>query len=284
MNEQPPVSHTADSTTEPVPGPASVTTPVTSPVPQAAPPSEPLTAADWSAPVGLPYTAAGPNPGPITAPPPVLPLGGGNHQGTNGLAIAALCCGLAGFFPITAVLALVFGIIALNQLRTRTQKGRGLAIAGIVLGLLATLFWGFVIAGVIIDVGGPTRDAAGSVTAVRQVGIDTLRDGDCFDGIPQSDSAALDLVTARPCTTPHEAQIVTTVSLPSGAFPGEDRAAELADKTCGNTVSDLIVEEEIEKLDLLYLYPATDFDWRTNRSVVCIVSATAGKLSSSVLR
>jgi hypothetical protein len=67
---------------------------------------------------------------------------------TNGLAIAALVCGLAQFplwlfllVPgfLEAVLALSFGIGAVAQIRRRGEGGRGLAIAGIVLGGLGVL-------------------------------------------------------------------------------------------------------------------------------------------------
>jgi uncharacterized protein DUF4190 len=67
---------------------------------------------------------------------------------TNGLAIAALVCGLAQFplwlfllVPgfVEAVLALSFGIGAVAQIRRQREGGRGLAIAGIVLGGLGLL-------------------------------------------------------------------------------------------------------------------------------------------------
>ncbi len=55
---------------------------------------------------------------------------------TNGLAIAALVCGIAGIIFITAVLAVVFGFVARSQIRrsSGTQGGEGLALAGIILG------------------------------------------------------------------------------------------------------------------------------------------------------
>jgi Domain of unknown function (DUF4190) len=67
---------------------------------------------------------------------------------TNGLSIAALVCGLAQFLLwffllvpgfIAAVLALGFGLGGLAQIRTRGEGGRGMAIAGIVLGVLGVL-------------------------------------------------------------------------------------------------------------------------------------------------
>ena len=56
---------------------------------------------------------------------------------TNGLAIAALVCGICGFlYFIPAILGLVFGIIAVRQTRRDGTDGRGMAIAGIVTGSL----------------------------------------------------------------------------------------------------------------------------------------------------
>jgi hypothetical protein len=55
---------------------------------------------------------------------------------TNGLAIASLVLGVLWLFWLGSVLALVFGLVALKQIRTRDQGGRGIAIAGVVLGIL----------------------------------------------------------------------------------------------------------------------------------------------------
>jgi hypothetical protein len=57
----------------------------------------------------------------------------------NGMAIAALCCGIGGFLCIIpAVLGIVFGVIAKNQIRESggMQRGDGMATAGIVLGIV----------------------------------------------------------------------------------------------------------------------------------------------------
>ena len=63
---------------------------------------------------------------------------GTTNRGGNGLAIAALVCGLVGLlaFPIIlGPLALVFGLIALNKAK-QGAGNRGMAIAGIVLGVI----------------------------------------------------------------------------------------------------------------------------------------------------
>jgi Domain of unknown function (DUF4190) len=50
------------------------------------------------------------------------------------MAIASMVLGILWLYWIGSVLALIFGYIALKQIRERNQSGRGMAIAGVVLG------------------------------------------------------------------------------------------------------------------------------------------------------
>jgi len=62
---------------------------------------------------------------------------GGASSGTNGLAIASLVCGIAGFLCIVpAVLGIVFGYRARRQIDESggVQGGRGMATAGLICG------------------------------------------------------------------------------------------------------------------------------------------------------
>ncbi len=61
-------------------------------------------------------------------------------EGTNGLAIASLIASFTGFFccVIGSVVAIVLGVVALNQIKQTRQEGYGLAVTGIVIGV-ATL-------------------------------------------------------------------------------------------------------------------------------------------------
>jgi hypothetical protein len=67
---------------------------------------------------------------------------GPQAQKTNGLAIASLVCGIVGlllFGIILGPLAFIFGLVAMNQINKSggAQKGKGLAIAGVVFGAIA---------------------------------------------------------------------------------------------------------------------------------------------------
>ena len=82
------------------------------------------------------------NGGGMPPPPPPPPAGGARPVPTgpnNGMAIAALCCGIAGFLCVVpAILGIIFGFVAKNQIRDSgyTQRGDGMATAGIVLGIV----------------------------------------------------------------------------------------------------------------------------------------------------
>lgn len=68
---------------------------------------------------------------------PYLPYGPPPPQTrTNGFAIASMVLGIVWIYWIGSILALVFGYVAKNQIDTSggMQTGRGMAIAGIVLG------------------------------------------------------------------------------------------------------------------------------------------------------
>jgi hypothetical protein len=63
-------------------------------------------------------------------------------QKTNGMAIASLVLSLVG----CSLLAIIFGGIAMSQINKGNGTGKGLAIAGLVIGILglifSILFWG----------------------------------------------------------------------------------------------------------------------------------------------
>lgn len=85
---------------------------------------------DWNAPAVAPaFGESMPPPPPnaaFTAAPP-----------TNGLAIASMVLGIVWIYWIGSLLALIFGYVALNQIKRTGDQGRGMAIAGIVLGWVA---------------------------------------------------------------------------------------------------------------------------------------------------
>ncbi len=63
-------------------------------------------------------------------------------QGTNGLAIGALIASLVGLCTcIGSIVGIVLGVMALNQIKERGGEGKGMAQAGIWIGVLAIVGW-----------------------------------------------------------------------------------------------------------------------------------------------
>ena len=93
--------------------------------------------------IGSPLTASASFPDPVPAPAPARAVDldyqtQGVKSGPNGLAIASLVCGCVSLLSaILAILAIIFGVIALNQIKASNgrQTGRGMAIAGIAIGM-----------------------------------------------------------------------------------------------------------------------------------------------------
>ncbi len=110
----------------------------------------------WGAPppgYGYGYGASGPGWGP-----PPLPS-------ANGMATASLVCGILGVIPCfivngaLAVVALVLGIMVVRKINagTAAPDGRGMAVAGIVLGAIGTVLVTLYVALIII---GAASDSA----------------------------------------------------------------------------------------------------------------------------
>lgn len=105
-------------------------------------------------PAPQPPPPAGPPPGayaypPVPGyPPPAYPV----KPKANGFALTSMILGILGltiglcllFFPVMPILAVVFGYVALGQMRKTAAPGRGYAIAGLVtgyIGIALALLW-----------------------------------------------------------------------------------------------------------------------------------------------
>jgi hypothetical protein len=124
------------------------------PVDPYAPIEYPRTASGYPQPPGAPPYPGYPAPG---FPPPYQPYGTapydpygpGHPQGTNGQAIGSLVAGILGvplcFCGIPSIIAIVLGIIAMNETKRTGQEGHGMAVAGVIIGgiglALAALIW-----------------------------------------------------------------------------------------------------------------------------------------------
>jgi hypothetical protein len=109
--------------------------------PPTAPPAPPVPGwwlasdGNWYPPQAAPGGAVAPTP---YGPPPNVPYGYAPYQQptTNGLAVASMVLGILWIYWIGSILAIIFGFIAMSQIKERHQGGKGMATAGLVLGFI----------------------------------------------------------------------------------------------------------------------------------------------------
>jgi hypothetical protein len=109
-------------------------------------PPTPPTGAPWPAEHPRPDASAPPGP---FGPAPQQPYGYHPYPypaaaSFNGLAIASFVLSLVWLYGVGTLLALIFGLVALRQVKRTGQRGRGFAIAGLVISVATLLIAVFV--------------------------------------------------------------------------------------------------------------------------------------------
>jgi hypothetical protein len=184
-------------------------------------------------------------------------------RGTNGFAVAALVLGLLG----GVLLSVIFGIVALSQIKKRGQGGRGMAIAGLVL----SGAWTLVIAAVIV-IAVATND--GSVRATH------LQVGDCIETMP-ADNARVVRMPRVSCTTPHEGEVYDQIRVAEANFPGQQALESEYQTRCRSSLTSYAPNAAYGSDVGIYLLYPTQATWDNgDRDVVCIATTTDKRTGS----
>lgn len=203
---------------------------------------------------------------PVAAPP-----------GTNGLALGALVTGLMGLGPVPIGL----GVGALMTLRRSGEGGRGLAIAGIVLGAVGILFWGaLALLGVLVEEDDPyavpdvpAASAEPAQSAADPVDIGELQLGACFDDGPDDFEA-----TERSCTSAHDGEVFSTLVLGPRAFPGDRAVRDEAQASCDREFGSYVgIDVHRSRLETDVLYPDRSMWEDGYRDVMCLAYGPDGE-------
>ena len=203
------------------------------------------------------------------------------QRGTNGLAVAALVLGIIA--PCGAgLLSLVFGIIALIQIRESGQKGRGLAIGGLVLtGVWILALAVFIAIAVITAATSTERDASGQLTGENPISVESLRPGDCIRSVP--DEGAVLTVPGVPCSEPHDSEVFATFDLIDGDWPGDNAVVEESQSGCVDRLLDYSPSAyDDPQVEIAFLHP-TPITWiRGDREVICFTLYLDGPRTGSL--
>ena len=204
------------------------------------------------------------------------PAGPQGPQGTNGLAVGALVTGLMGLGPVPIGL----GVGALVTLRRSGEGGKGMAIAGIVLGAVSLLFFGgLALLGVLSadddpyaapDV--PAASADPAQGAADPVDIGDLTEGACYDD-GEEDFEAIE----QPCTSAHDGEVFSTLVLPPRDFPGDRAVQDEAQDSCDREFAKYVgIDVHSSRLETDVLYPDRTMWEDGYRDVMCLAYGPDG--------
>jgi hypothetical protein len=192
----------------------------------------------------------------------------GAKTGVNGFAIAAFVLGVVGV--VGGVLSVIFGIVALVDIRRTRQRGAGFAISGIVLS-------GVWLVAVLVFIGAAffsgVRQAVDQQQSASSVGF-RLKPGQCFDRDQNSQSSA---VTVLDCAKPHDAEAFAVEPISASSYPGLSAVEEIGDRKCPAD-SDRYLTPGMNYPDFVvhYLYPEQQSWSRGDRTVICFYRRTDG--------
>jgi hypothetical protein len=227
-----------------------------------------------------PYPSYGEQPPFGSGPPPHQPPNGK----VNGLAIGSLITGILG---CVSFIGLILGIVALRQIKQRGERGRGMAIAGIVLFCVWTV--AAVIGVVVSPDSGSTSASGGSTvpkptqTAPKKTEIQKLHVGQCINDAGTGEVESLKVV---PCDQPHDGEVMATATLHGLFLPTEDQIRQKARQLCEQLAGKKIDRDPAaDVLTITDYYPTVEA-WRGHdHGVTCLAEhATEGKKLTRPIR
>ncbi|MGW2675802.1 DUF4190 domain-containing protein [Streptomyces sp. NPDC001436] len=213
-------------------------------------------------------------------------------QKTNALAVVAFVMSLLCAIP---TVPLILGFVALSQIRKNGEKGRGLAIAAVVIHGLTLAFYAVAIvlglSGAFDEGPRPQRDTQGQVTTPGSSKVEDIRKGDCFNTdddlskTQQGDGTQARLsVRTVPCDQPHEGEAYAVFTLDGSVFPGAEKVVEMSEQKCSGTALTGYVADAAKlpkNLEVFYYYPQASSWALGDRTVTCFLGTANGTSTGS---
>ncbi|KTR95311.1 hypothetical protein NS220_06435 [Microbacterium testaceum] len=258
------------------------------PAPEGVPAPADAPGAEGAAPAAPPYTGSPygeAQPGGVPAyaasasiPPPV-----DYANRTNVVSIFALVLGF--LVPIGGIIA---GVVGLSQVKRTGEKGRGLAIAGIIVGSVMTLLTivGVILFFVFVALGAAeeaqSTDDGGFFDPNQNAPTEflSLQVGQCLDDVSSGFITSDNLVD---CGLPHTYEVFGGFTVPDGAFPGDDAITASAQEQCDAAFQSYIgVSYADSTLEYNYIGPSSETWAQGDREISCLVTDPAGETTGSL--
>jgi hypothetical protein len=199
--------------------------------------------------------------------------------------MAAWALGLACIpLLVTLIIGFVLAIIVVTRPKDGYNRGRGMAIAALVIApLWVAALTTFIVVGLLTG-SSSTSTSTGSTSGSLEgdVASTSIRVGDCLaediDGLTRT------TVKLASCSKPHASEAYANFDLPRGDYPGDSKVDKLSQAGCTERFEEFVgADYDSSELDLLYLYPTED-SWDSDRAVTCLVadgSSTTGSLKGA---
>lgn len=195
-----------------------------------------------------PYYAPGWQP----AAPPVDPV-----------SVASLVTGVLGLGPVALGLG-IGGLVRTRRAAPQPRRGRGLAVAGTVLGALGTV--GLLVGGgLLLATALESRPLPPDVSAPLDAHAVQLVTGNCLAELPAD--GPVDTVRVVPCDDEHAARVVSQYAFDADAvWPGQQAADERVAAGC------VLSADEAAAGDRLVTWAPSEESWgRGDRTGLCLV-------------
>lgn len=202
------------------------------------------------------YAAPYPPPPPGYGLPPTPPA-----QTTSGFAVASLVLGIIG----AILLSVPFGIVALAKTKAGAQKGRGMAIAGLVISAL----WAAGLTAAIVG---------GAFSSTHSTSARNVRLGDCWADVPSGNRVSR--VNTTKCDLPHRAEVVGVLTMPDGSFPA-DSVFKNYKQQCRDALASYSSTAMDDSTVDLAVMPPSEESWKQgDRDMVCIATFSSQRTGS----
>lgn len=230
-------------------------------------------------------------PPPYAAAPPPYPMG---SPRTEDMAVAALVLAFMSFIMpvVTAIAAFVTAAIAARRIRRApagTLRGRGLVIAASVVAAISLLVWvgitALVVVALVQQEDAPPRASAtgAAVPSGREVGVETLRVGDCVNDATLKEDGEVDTVRVVPCWLPHDLEVYANQTVLGDSFPGDDKVSSFAEQSCAEGFERYVGAPPGDAGLDYFAYLPGEAGWEAGDHVVTcgVVDPAGGKLTGS---
>lgn len=190
-----------------------------------------------------------------------------NPAPLNGMSVAALVLGILCCIPGVGV---VLGLISLNQIKKRGERGRSMAAAGMVLSALGLMVWVLGATGAATGFWDDVKDSARNDSSASPV------KGECFDapsGSLEGMTYDFDVVS---CDGEHDGEVFAVVRMGGGSYPGDKKVTATADDKCyalqdAYAMDGWAVPDDV---DIYYVTPTAQSWSLGDREITCVFGNT----------